>query len=173
MASAAILWASLTQQVGQNWLHRRNPSRHGLRKASGSRFRTMSCARLHPCSRYRLPTPSGRDLALDPAEAGPTVAVIVPGKEPVGLAFAFATEAIWAQLARARGHIETTARASNEEMRPKRPVPSGCCQKARLRRCSAGEYTRYSRRLAPSIHRFLAQQRIRESKSDRLLVPLC
>ena len=54
-------------------------------------------------------------------------------------------------------------------MRPKRPVPSGCCQKARLRRCSACAYSRYALHLAPSIHRFLAVQRIRESKSDRLL----
>src|SRR5262245_8948327 len=56
-------------------------------------------------------------------------------------------------------------------MRPIRPVPSGCCQKARLRRCSTCRYSRYWLRLAPSIHRFLAEQRIRESKSDRLLMP--
>ena len=48
------------------------------------------------------------------------------------------------------------------------PVPSGCCQKARLRRCSPCAYSRYALHLAPSIHRFLAVQRIRESKSDRL-----
>ena len=54
-------------------------------------------------------------------------------------------------------------------MRPPRPVPPGCSQKARLLRYSAGEYSRYSLHLAPRIHRFLTLQRTRESKSDRLL----
>ena len=57
-------------------------------------------------------------------------------------------------------------------MHPNRPVPSGCCQKARLLRCSARRYSRYRLRLAPRVHRFLARQRIRESKPDRLLTAI-
>ena len=82
-------------------------------------------------------------------------------------------KAIWAQFkARAREHIGNMVRASNAEMRPRRPVPSGCCQKARLLRCSASEDSRYSRRLVPRIHRFLAKQRKRETKSDSLQRPI-
>src|SRR4249919_2547787 len=103
-------------------------------------------------------------------ESFAVAAELPAAEEPVGLAFAHATEVIWAQFkARARRLTRCTARASNAEMRPKRPVPSGCCQKARLRRCSACAYSRYALHLAPSIHRFLAVQRIRESKSDRPL----
>ena len=61
----------------------------------------------------------------------------------------------WPQFqARARRHTECMARASNAEMRPRRPVPSGCSQKASLLRCSACGYARYPLRLAPRIHAF-------------------
>jgi len=46
--------------------------------------------------------------------------------------------------------------ASNTAMRPMRPVPPGCCKKARLRRCKACEWNDHSLRLAPNIPRFLA-----------------
>src|SRR5512146_1639170 len=53
-------------------------------------------------------------------------------------------------------NIANIAREPDNEMRPDRPVPSGCGQNARLRRREACPYSRYGLRPAPGIHRVLA-----------------
>src|SRR5512146_2264084 len=54
------------------------------------------------------------------------------------------------------GNIANIARESDNEMRPDRPVPSGCGQNARLRCREACPYSRYGLHPAPGIHRVLA-----------------
>ena len=53
-------------------------------------------------------------------------------------------------------NIANIASEPDDEMRPERPVPSGCGQNARLRCRVACQYSRYGLRLAPSMHRVLA-----------------
>src|SRR5512146_2961786 len=53
-------------------------------------------------------------------------------------------------------NIANIAREPDNEMRPDRPVPSGCGQNARLRRREACPYSRYGLHPAPGIHRVLA-----------------
>src|SRR5512146_469810 len=55
-----------------------------------------------------------------------------------------------------RGNIANIAREPDNEMRPDRPVPSGCGQNARLRCREACPYSRYGLHPAPGIHRVLA-----------------